>query len=467
MGLARRLFEERQGREVESESLAPLTTQFTRRLLGAEWSPDRARFLAHLLEAAQEGHLCIDVDETDEAIRRGAGEWPGVRREGNRFYLSRLYSAEQRVKEELRRLLGEQPAQAVEVQGLPDQLLDGQRRAIERAAAQSFSIIAGGPGTGKTFTAAHLIEQVGRGVRVAVAAPTGKAAGNLQRALGGSFQVTTLHALLGLPRRPVRQLGADLIVVDEAAMIDVKLLGHLLSAVKPGARLVLMGDAAQLPPIEAGGLFGEMALHPDLRERVTELTECVRTDKRELLDLAAAVREGDVSRVLAGAERIRFGEIDRVLEASRQGVRILTALRRGPWGSEALNGRVAAERSERERPIVITRNDHRLALFNGEEGVLVGDRARFGDREFSRFALPSYEYAYCLSVHKSQGSEFDSVLFVAPPGAEMFGREMLYTALTRAKRSFSICAPDEVLEAMLARKGTRLSGFSAFDFKQL
>lgn len=446
--------------------LSPLAARFARQMLGADWSEERARFLAHLLQSAQEGHLCMEVEGEDEAIQRGAGAWRGVRKVGSRFYLERLYKAEEKVRKALTCLVEERPVLEVKQGVLSEQLLKEQRRAIEIAAAESFTMIVGGPGTGKTFTATHLIECVGRGQSVALAAPTGKAAGNLQRALGGNYPVQTLHALLGLPYRPVGQLSADLIVVDEAAMIDVKMLGHLLSAVKPGARLVLMGDAAQLPPVEAGGLFGELASHPALQDRVARLTQCVRTDKRELLDLAGAVKGGEVDRVLADVKRFPWGVVEHLVSASGRGCRILTALRRGPWGSEALNERIVGQRIDKERPIVITRNDYRLGLFNGDEGVLIGDMARFGERELSRFALPAYEYAYCLSVHKSQGSEFDSVVFVAPPGSEVFGREMLYTALTRAKRNFAVCAPDEVLSAMVERHSVRRSGVSEFDFKQ-
>jgi len=228
-------------------------------------------------------------------------------------------------------------------------------------------------------------------------------------------------------------------------MIDAGMMARLFAAVKTGARLVLLGDAEQLPPVEAGGLFVDLTRH----ENVCHLTRCLRTELQEIVSMAEAVKRGEI---------IPTKPLPSLKELVKMEGTILTPLRRGPYGADALNRRCAAARTG-PVPILITVNDRKLGLFNGDVGTLEGECARFSEgREISKSLLPAYEYAYVLSVHKSQGSEYDAVSILLPPGSERFGREMLYTAITRGRKKVDVYGDPSVVEAIVAKKTPRLSG---------
>jgi exodeoxyribonuclease V alpha subunit len=169
-------------------------------------------------------------------------------------------------------------------------------------------------------------------------------------------------------------------------------------------------------------------------------------------------------------EMIEYGKLERKVEEWREefrrgGFRILSCLRKGPFGVKAINEMMWGEG---EIPIIVTRTDKRMGLSNGEMGILVkrnegrilgkDDRAWFGSREFSAVLLPEFEYAYCLSVHKAQGSEFDRVVLLVPKGAEVFGREILYTGITRAREKIEVLGDQGVIEECLKKSATKKSG---------
>lgn len=313
-----------------------------------------------------------------------------------------------------------------------------QQEAIRFAAEHAVTLICGGPGTGKSYTAARLVAALGGPGEVAVAAPTGKAAANLGRALGRPAQ--TLHALLQKPRLP-----HDLVVVDEGSMIDAGMMARLLQAVKTGARLVLLGDDDQLPPVEAGNLFADLvALSP-----VCRLTRCLRTDLTEIVDKAEAVKQGKIIETLP---------LPSIAELAQLEGTILTPLRRGPYGADALNRQLHARRKG-PVPIVVKKNDLKRGLSNGDVGILEGGVARFTeDLSVPAALLPPYDYAYVLSVHKSQGSEYDRVHVLLPQGSERFGREMLYTAITRARHDVKVYGDPDIAQAVVSKRVLRLSG---------
>lgn len=458
------------------------------------------------------------------------------------IYLQKYWNYEKELTEHLRKLLSATPWPILQqdrvksfLEGLQRQkkLLPLQAQAIEQASQQSLTLICGGPGTGKTYTAGQcirvfweLISSEERNLcKLALAAPTGKAAANLQhsfnKAIGDvkwcSVQAQTIHSLLELRNaaswRSVATLPYDIILVDESSMIDARLMAALLSAIKPSARLLLLGDPAQLPPVSAGATFSDMVTC--LPKQVCELTTCMRTEKSTLLALADAVREGrkeEVFLLLSSQTDIQtrfFTEcppysmqkavVEHVLPMFRntnQGVdalfnslgefRLLSPMRQGPFGVDALNEMIAKKLANETKlgklfiaPILIVQNDHQQNLYNGEIGLLVkqegvgpfkkGDYALFPAknltgvgvapyRKIAAILLPRYEYAYCLSVHKSQGSEFNHVLLLMPEGAELFGREVVYTAVTRARKHLEIWGYKHVLEAAIAKKEMRLSG---------
>ena len=425
-------------------------------------------FLAYLLKTAREGHLCVSLtDELEPLLLEGASQLPSslfekiLTKQDNRIYLRRNWECESRFLKNLARIRHSSPLDAITVSNLSDQGLNQeQQEAVYRTAAQSLTLISGGPGSGKTYTAAVLIRVfLAAGVkRIAVSAPTGKATANLRRALGHEGEkctIRTLHALIPPSTHP-ESLYADLILIDEGSMVDAHLMASLFQIVRTGARLVILGDKDQLPPVESGHFFADLALDPDL---TVELKTCLRTDLREIIDLAAAVKRGET---IPAAPLPPVNElIQQMMQKPQQ---LLTPLRKGPYGSDHLNHLLFIEyqkKGVREVPILITVNDPFLNLYNGDVGILQHDtgQARFGDgRSFPEPLLPRYEYAYALSVHKSQGSEYDHVTIILPEGAEVFGREMLYTALTRAKKGVSLLAHPNTLAQLVKTYSHRLSG---------
>jgi len=248
---------------------------------------------------------------------------------------------------------------------------------------------------------------------------------------------------------------ADLVLVDEASMIDAELMASLFSAMKEGARLILIGDKDQLPPVESGNFFADLA---DEKEIVTSLGRCLRAELNEIVEMAQAVKEG---RCIPAQPLPEWAHIiEAVFERKAC---VLTPLRYGPFGVNRLNQKLLKEHQARggnRFPIMITVNEAALDLYNGDLGELVPAEkcAYFGERKVPEYLLPHYEYAYVLSVHKSQGSEYDEVMVLLPDGSEVFGREMLYTALTRAKKRVSIYASEGILPKIVSKHERRLSG---------
>lgn len=410
-----------------------------------------------------------------------------------------------------------------------------QRKAAELAVRQRLCVITGGPGTGKTRTVvgvlALLIEQ---GVqRIALAAPTGKAAARLKESLrAGKLaldcgeevreaipdDVTTLHRLLGarpgtteMRHHAGHQLPVDAVVIDEASMVDVPLMARLTAALPAKARLILLGDRHQLASVEAGQALSDICGPGG--DSTVELQRNYRFGNDSgIAQLSAAVNAGDADeamRLLADnacpevrwrplpeptrlAERLdetllpiwseRFPEQDPTA-ALAQFARhqILCAVHAGTFGRSTLNEtveRILAEHffinpSERwyaGRPVMIQRNDPSLQLFNGDTGILLPDPAADGklrawfsaDGELHRHLpsrLPPHETAYAMTVHKSQGSEFDEVLVVLPGrDVPVLTRELIYTATTRARRGVEIWADEAILRASIARQVERSSG---------
>jgi exodeoxyribonuclease V alpha subunit len=331
-------------------------------------------------------------------------------------------------------------------------------------------------------------------------------------------------------------LPADLVVVDEASMVDLALMAKLVDAVPDAARLVLIGDKDQLASVEAGSILADMHAgggrgvsracaarverltgtklsesgdEPSLADGMIELTHGHRfREGGGIFELARAVNAGDAASALAvlgqspyvtleplpEPERLarllgpvveeKFGRlgsagIDEKL-ALLDGFRVLCAHRRGPFGVETMNawtlthlrklGALEADGDFYEgRPIIVTANDHPIELYNGDVGVIAregGDdtlAARFpaagGRRTVPLALLPPHETAFAMSVHKAQGSEFDDVLLLlGDRPTPILTRELVYTAVTRARRRVRICGSPEILTAAIAARVERASG---------
>jgi exodeoxyribonuclease V alpha subunit len=499
---------------------------------------------------------------------------------------------------------------------------DRQARAAALSLVQSLLLITGGPGTGKTTTIARLlllliaqadqqgVLATGAPPRIALAAPTGRAADRMSESLHAALakldglpslrpewraalpeRASTLHRLLGSrPGSPrfrhdaSQPLPFDVIVVDEASMVDLPLMAKLVDAVPNGARLILLGDRDQLPSVEAGDvlaaigdaagdgdvlpealaialapLLGQGACRSDVSRDLnfsaaSEIPKQVdlfaeepgddsqipvatyrhrhagttptssaspllghrvqlqrgyrQSEDLDLAPLADAVRNGDADTALSLLRSQSLRGVDFHEDASgplspatRQSLlahwrgiasetdparalisadrlRLLTALREGPQGAATLNAQIEETLAGVHRDVyfhgrllLITENSYRHGLFNGDVGICLrqpdGATAVFfpgggeGVRGFHPAALPAHLSAFALTVHKAQGSEFDQAWVVLPrQDARTLTRELLYTAITRARRQVHLFASEDILRATLSRQAQRVAGLN-------
>ena len=324
-------------------------------------------------------------------------------------------------------------------------------------------------------------------------------------------QATTMHRALGMQREGMHfrrsadlPLEAGLIVVDEASMIDLGLMRQLLDATPPEATLLIVGDPDQLTSVEAGSVLRDLVSasgQTEWRDRVTHLTTTYRYDEEQPLgQLVAAIRKGEglLVEALLGHE-----DADDVAWASPEGLQaeldraaahwaevlavsspnehfelrgryvVLSPFRRGPIGTGQLGSAIRDRLpnleggARRVTPIIIEENSHELRVYNGDFAMLVDGEpptatVQSDVDDFRRIAearLPRFSDAFALSVHKAQGSEFDEVLVVLPEeDAPLLTRELLYTAVSRARKRVRIVGPKQVVAAALERRAQRYSG---------
>jgi exodeoxyribonuclease V alpha subunit len=453
--------------------------------------------------------------------------------------------------------------------GSPGSGTDWQRVAAVAAVLRRLCVISGGPGTGKTSTVVRLLALLAATSpappRMALTAPTGKAAARLEAAVRAGRaalplpdtlraaipeQASTVHRLLGARsdspavRHDARNpLAADVVVVDEASMVDLALMAKLVRALPREARLVLLGDRDQLASVEAGAVLGDLCgpasgFSPDFAGRVARISGervpagdggasplrdavvLLRDSRRfaassGIAQLAAAVNRGDAEGALAVLaaghddvawrplasrgwrdalcaaavegfvtylERVRTGAVVPDVFSAFAGFRILCAHRQGPAGVERVNRQLeeafVARRLIRPhgpwypgRPVMVTRNDYALRVFNGDVGIVLPDPAASENvhlvfegtddlwRSVPPARLPPHETVFAMTVHKSQGSEFDRILLLLPPEpSRVVTRELLYTAITRARGRVEIWATEPALRAAVASRIERSSG---------
>lgn len=508
-----------------------------------------------------------------------------LRRDGSRLWLARYWEQEQQVAGELLARCAQRPDDLD-----PDRLAAGLARLFSRpedadqrlaAAVCSLtrvSVLAGGPGTGKTTTVSRvlaLLREQHPGWRIALAAPTGKAAARLEEAVRssasdlppqdrqrlGDLPATTLHRLLGwrpdarsrFRHNAGNHLALDVVVVDEASMIPLTMMARLLEALRPTTRLVLVGDPDQLASVEAGAVLGDLVDRDRLELRTPSMAAALRavlpglevseqatgpaagvrdgvaslsTNRRfsaggAIATLATAVRQGDAEQVLAvlrsGDADVEFVELDddavlgdrhtvgtradvrdagmRLHDAALAGDadtallaleqhRLLCAHRTGPRGVQhwgALAARWIAEAKTADvrtadagegghypgEPLLVTQNDYEIGLYNGDSGVIVagadGLAAVFG-RGGAPIRIPlgrlgAARPLHAITVHRSQGSQFDRVTLILPvAGSPLATRETLYTAVTRAKQHVRLIGSAEAVTTATERPVARATG---------
>ena len=530
----------------------------------------------------------LDQLNSSPVVAGNEGNRPLVCDPKGRVYLQRLYQHEQRLAVSLgARATAIDSAFLLAHQNKLGDLLDRyfidpalgasvnwQKVAAVVALAKKLCIISGGPGTGKTTTIAKILGVLlefrpDHHRRIHLCAPTGKAAAHLGEALTQvcrSFpfpkavrtQLTmldpcTIHRLIKLRPRgrgcgynEDNPLPTDVVVVDEASMVDLVLMSRLVRAVPPHARLIVLGDKDQLASVDAGAVFGDMCqaasagrYSKQMADLIVSLVgmdpEAIDTERSpgsEIIDCAVvlkhnyrfeaqkgigaltqAINDGDQAQVKRElkrgikdslyweqfSSRLQFNKLlaayalrgyEFYLASDDPGealsrfnhFMILSALASGPTGVDQINHFVHALLSKnhliahdltwyRGRPVMVTRNDYRIGLFNGDTGLTWPDasgrlrvwfQSESGElRALSPQRLPEHQTVFAMTVHKSQGSEFDQVLLILPnQETSVISRELLYTGCSRGRESVILMANDSAIDLAIARKMGRVSGLS-------
>ncbi len=536
-----------------------------------------AQILQQLIDASLQGDSCIAVDQTQLAIlgelavssEQAPNQIAACVYDSQGLALYRYWQLEQRLAAQICRL--KQQTVQGGTSSYTKQLLEDPQQiaALDMVLRQGFNIITGGPGTGKTYTLARIIAVLNQSIpnlRIAMAAPTGKAAQRMQEALQNSFNdpkllssglisnelrnqsTQTLHRLLGMghqqqPRFHQKQpLPYDVIVVDEASMLDLNLATLLFEAVPEGCRIILLGDANQLASVDVGSVLADLQQVDALAEnRVQLLTsqrfsatakigQCARfiqaqcnaakssdvlaqfeqdivqpsslqpvaltakmPDQIQLEYIAAqnTPLEAYQQKLLCGfqgyVEALQcylqaeepIDEIQQVMHAFDH-YRILTAVRHGAFGITQLNSyaeqwlnqqlkQVAIGNWYVGRPVMMSYNDYQLGISNGDIGICFKHRSQAHQFEVffsglnkwvAAHRLPrNMQTAFALTIHKSQGSEFTHTAIVMDATAQkLLSQELIYTAVTRAKKVVSLLADPDSLQQALTTRTVRRSG---------
>ncbi|OQY00950.1 MAG: exodeoxyribonuclease V subunit alpha [Desulfobacteraceae bacterium 4572_130] len=410
-----------------------------------------------------------------------------------------------------------------------------QNNAIKNAILKKISIISGGPGTGKTFITKKIIKLLNKQADflsvpnpvIISMAPTGKAASKLENGFTIHRALGALKNTTGFKYNLSNQLVCDVVIVDEASMIDIALMTRLLEAVPLNAKLIMLGDKNQLASVETGAVFGDICRADKISDIITNLNYNFRSKGKTGIDkLAQSINNGDfqtLEKLLTKktqpiqkdyndisfieikdksnfSEKIKHQIISGYLPFLKEiepkkvlksfnDFKILCAHKKGVFGVEHFNliaEKVLSQHLQKlniknkffKIPVMIKTNDYNKGLFNGDIGVclkLKNNKIRvvFNDEnnnnnmenlKYFKFSqLPDFDNAFAITVHKSQGSEFDNVLVVIPDKlSPVLTRELLYTSVTRAKKSVTILGKIDVIKKAVLIPVKRSSGITDF-----
>ncbi|MCK5310789.1 MAG: AAA family ATPase [Desulfobacteraceae bacterium] len=525
-------------------------------------------------KTSRDGHICIDISQmANESIDTndpsypektikynlpGKKEWiealkssrivgedcncPLVLDSDNKLYLARYFDYQKRIIKNISQRIRNKPAN-INMSALDTELnkyfkaiktysheknqgISIQKQAVQKAILNNFLIISGGPGTGKT----HITDKIAKTfvnlsdsttpAKIVNTAPTGKAASKLKAGL-------TIHRLLqiktsaGITTKKTKvRVAADLVIIDEASMIDISLMAKLVEAIPLDSKVIIIGDQNQLGSIETGSVFADICLSKQLSSLIVNLEYNFRSGgKKEIDKLAKAINSGDqtlIENILTNAQdnntrsdnigdlsfisindpseitsklkdlilkeytpyikendlSLAYKELDRF--------KILCSHRKNFFGADSIN--IFTEKLLQDYRIhdikhpllksilMITKNDYNKLLFNGDIGMIIEKdgtkEAVFMNedstlRSFKLSELKTFEQAYAITVHKSQGSEFDHVLFILPPAAStLLTKELLYTAITRARKKVTIAGDIDVIKKVVGSYSKKESGLT-------
>ncbi|MBU1571111.1 MAG: exodeoxyribonuclease V subunit alpha [Proteobacteria bacterium] len=522
----------------------------------------------------------LKILSTSDVVGKPGDYRPLILDDKNRLYLYRFWNYEKVLSDAIKKRAGD------DIEGIdfkliknslprlfpdnPEEKLNLQKIAALTSVFKKFCVISGGPGTGKTTAIAKILTLLieiehGKKLKIFLSAPTGKAAAKLSESIRSTknnidcseeiknmlpSDAYTIHRMLrvipgasGFYYNSENKLPADVVVVDEASMVDLALLAKLVEAVPDKARLILVGDKDQLASVEAGSVLGDICNRgnipeysvkllkrlvdgskPEERTEVTckqVLSDCLVVLQRNyrfsetsgIGRLSSAVNRGDADTALSilretKDERIHWEDIKTAKELycslekkivegytayhdivdpiealnSFSRFKILCAINKGQFGVDAINSlaesvlaqkRLISPSSQwyRGRPVMIKGNNYSLGLFNGDIGIIMADRdsddniyaffhgASGKARKFKPGILPEHDTAYAMTVHKSQGSEFEEVVIVLPEKEyPVLSRELIYTGITRTTGKITLLGTESVLRAAISRKTERASG---------
>ena len=500
-----------------------------------------------------QGHSCMQINAVAQALILESGlaltltNSPDTTTilplvvEQDRLYLHRYWFYEQRLAQQLTKMtqgnISPELKTTTDSSFLFDKYfgistsIDWQRAAAIMAVNQDFCMITGGPGTGKTTTVVKILallqELSDQPLLIALAAPTGKAAMRLQESIGFNKTalpcsaeiksaipeiVMTLHRLLGAkPPSPYFRHNAkqplvyDLVVVDEASMVDLALMSKLLDALKLGAKLILLGDKDQLASVESGSVLADLTMA--LPQQTLELQKSHRFDE-DIKNFALAInqqQDREAWQLLQiGNKNIALLETDLIDYISQQQIaylhliskgaefsdiykafnrfQALCAIRLGKNSVADITHAVEQSLSNKKlihisglwycgRPIMITQNNADLQLYNGDIGICLRDKEQ-GDqlrvffqradgtiRKYLPARIPHCETVFAMTIHKSQGSEFEEVLIILPEtNSPLLTKELLYTAITRAKKTIKLVTNMAVFSSTVRQRVQRVTG---------